>query len=207
MKNKHLFIAFSILFTTVSCSPSSENESQDASIEANNSSTTETIGKYEEIGLEYASSTQQVLGKNLIQAMGEGGVSHALSFCNIHALSLTDSMSQQHNAFIKRVSDLPRNPNNQANAKELEEIDYFKKLISEGKSGTEIQPNINIKGNQVHFYSPILTHEMCLTCHGSKDKDVSPETIAALSTLYPNDKALDYNSNEVRGIWSIVFEK
>ncbi|HZH87071.1 MAG TPA: DUF3365 domain-containing protein [Brumimicrobium sp.] len=167
----------------------------------------EEIKKYSDIGFNYAVTTKQVLGKNLTGAIMEGGTEHALSFCNVQAMSLTDSMSQVHNATITRVSDKPRNPNNAASAKELEQIQFYKNLVAEGKTGKDIQPNVEIKGEQIHFYYPILTNEMCLQCHGTKNEVVKPETLAMLSDLYPEDKATGYGDNEVRGIWSIVFEK
>lgn len=167
----------------------------------------EEIQKYSDIGFQYATTTKSTLGKNLTGAIMEGGTEHALSFCNVQAMSLTDSMSQVHNATITRVSDKPRNPNNVANAKELEQINFYKNLVAEGKTGKDIKPNVEIEGNQVHFYYPILTNEMCLQCHGTKDEVVKPETLAMLSELYPEDQATGYGDGEVRGIWSIIFEK
>lgn len=167
----------------------------------------EEIKKYSEIGFNYAVSTKQTLGKNLTGAIMEGGTEHALDFCNVQAMPLTDSMSQVHNARIKRVSDKARNQNNVANAEELEQIQYYKDLIAEGKSGKDIKPNVEIKGDKVQFYYPIITNEMCLQCHGTKEEQVKPATLAMLSDLYPEDKATGYGDNEVRGVWSIIFEK
>lgn len=167
----------------------------------------EDIKKYSEIGFNYAITTKQTLGKNLTGAIMEGGTEHALHFCNIQAMPLTDSMSRMHNATIKRVSDKPRNPDNAANVKELEQIEHYKALVAEGKTGKDIQPNVEIEGDKVHFYYPVLTNEMCLQCHGVKNEVVKPETLALLADLYPNDKATGYGDNEVRGIWSIIFDK
>lgn len=167
----------------------------------------EEKAKYGEIGFKYASTTKATLGKNLTGAIMEGGTEHALDFCNVQAMPLTDSMSQLHNAKITRVSDKARNSNNAANAKELEQIQYYKDLIAEGKSGKDIKPNVEIEGNSVHFYYPIITNEMCLQCHGTKEEVVKPATLAMLADLYPEDKATGYGDNEVRGVWSIIFEK
>ena len=75
---------------------------------------------YADIGLEYALGTKKVLGKNLMVAIQKKGTLEALSFCNIQAIPLTDSMSIKFNASIKRVSDKNRNPNNKANTEELQ---------------------------------------------------------------------------------------
>ena len=84
---------------------------------------------YAERGLKYALSTKSVLGKNLMGTIQKKGTLEALAFCNEKAYPLTDSMSVVHNASIKRVSDKPRNQNNQANDKELTYINSFKNDI------------------------------------------------------------------------------
>lgn len=43
---------------------------------------------------------------------------------------------------------------------------------------------------------------MCLQCHGS-EKDIKPETLAKIKSLYPNDKAIGYQENEMRGLMVI----
>ena len=156
---------------------------------------------YADIGLEYALGTKKVLGKNLMETIQKKGTLKALSFCNIQAIPLTDSMSTKFNASIKRVSDKNRNPNNKANTEELQYIAQFKKELAEKK---EIKPVVIEKGNKVQFYYPIETNAMCLQCHG---KQIKPEVSQQIMKLYPKDLAIGYNESEVRGIWSITFDK
>ena len=156
---------------------------------------------YADIGLEYALGTKKVLGKNLMESIQKKGTLEALSFCNHQAIPLTDSMSTKFNASIKRVSDKNRNPNNKANKEELLYIAKFKKELAEKK---EIKPVVIEKGNQVQFYYPIETNKMCLQCHGTQ---IKPEVQKQILKLYPSDLAVGYGENEVRGIWSITFEK
>lgn len=155
-------------------------------------------------GLKYALTTKAVLGKNLMGTIQKKGVLEALAFCNEQAYPLTDSMSVVHNATIKRVSDKPRNPSNQANIKELTYINSFK---NDFKNNIEPNPIVDQTDNGVNVYYPITTNTMCLQCHGKPNNDIAPETLIALRQLYPNDKAIGYESNQVRGIWSITFEK
>ncbi|MGL2964754.1 c-type heme family protein [Flavobacterium sp. RSB2_4_14] len=155
----------------------------------------------DEIGLEYALSTKKVLGKNLMGAIQKKGTLAALEFCNIKAMPLTDSMATKHNAIIKRVSDKNRNPNNKANVEELKYIAQFKAdLLSKNDS----KPVVIEKGNKVQFYYPIPTNTMCLQCHG---KQIKPEIQKQILKLYPNDLAVGYSENEIRGMWSITFDK
>jgi len=157
-----------------------------------------------DIGLSYALETKKLLGKNLMGAIQEKGTLHALEFCNEQAYSLTDSMAQKFNATIKRVSDKPRNPKNQANTAELGKIEYFKRLLA---SDSTIEPIVEKENGTNHFYYPIITNGMCLQCHGSPNQNIKKETLASIQMLYPKDKAVDYNINEVRGIWSITFNE
>lgn len=156
---------------------------------------------YADIGLEYALGTKKILGKNLMETIQKKGTLEALSFCNIQAIPLTDSMSTKFNASIKRVSDKNRNPNNKANTEELQYIAQFKKELAAKK---EIIPVVIEKGNKIQFYYPIETNTMCLQCHG---KQIKPEVSQQIMKLYPKDLAIGYNESEVRGIWSITFDK
>lgn len=158
---------------------------------------------YEEIGLEYALSTKKLLGQNLMGTIQKKGTLDALTFCNIQAIPLTDSMSVKYKATIKRVSDKNRNPNNKANAEELVYISQFKKDITDKK---ESKPVVVDKGDKVQFYYPIPTNTMCLQCHG-KPENIKPEVLKKIKALYPTDLAIGYGENEVRGIWSISFDK
>lgn len=159
---------------------------------------------FTDIGLGYAMATKAQLGKNLMKAIQDKGTVGAIGFCNNNAIKLTDSISVMKNAIIKRVSDKPRNPDNQAKEDELSYITTFKKLMA---SGGEIKPIVKRNNGEVAFYSPIVTNAMCLQCHGKPNKQIEPATLNALKDLYPSDKAVGYDVNEVRGIWSIHFKE
>jgi hypothetical protein len=159
---------------------------------------------YAERGLKYTLSAQAVLGKNLMQAIQKTGTSGALSFCNEQAYPLTDSMAVLQHASLKRVTDKPRNPANQANAEELEYIDTFKAVIANQES---INPIVKDSDTKVRVYYPILTNAMCLQCHGKPNKNIETPILTKLALLYPEDKAIGYAENEVRGIWSVSFNK
>ncbi|UOB17260.1 Tll0287-like domain-containing protein [Abyssalbus ytuae] len=159
---------------------------------------------YGEVGLQYALSTKSELGKNLLGTIQKKGTMEAVRFCNERALLLTDSMETVHDARIKRVSDKPRNQNNKANIIELQYINTFKKMV---ENKEEIKPIVKDTNGRINFYYPIVTNAMCLQCHGKPTNQIKPEVITTLKRLYPNDKAIGYAENEVRGIWSIEFDK
>lgn len=157
-----------------------------------------------ELAKAHALATKQILGKNLISKIGAEGTVEALSFCNIQAIPLTDSMSNELNVNIKRVSDLPRNPDNQASSKELEYIHSMKELLSNGE---EVKPKLMETDYGNETYIPIITNALCLQCHGQVNSDILPETMEKLNNLYSEDKAIGYGVNEIRGIWVVEMAK
>jgi len=157
-----------------------------------------------DLGLKYAMSTKAQLGKNLMGTIQSKGTEEAVTFCNIKAFPLTDSMAVVHNATIKRVSDKPRNSNNVASLKEIDHIEKFKKELA---SGQEIKPIIeSLDNDSIQFYYPIVTNKMCLQCHGEPNKDIKPIVLEKITALYPADKAVGYSEDQVRGIWSVTMK-
>lgn len=157
-----------------------------------------------ERGMAYAMGTKQELGKNLMGTLQKKGTLAALEFCNIKAFPLTDSMATVHRANIKRVTDKPRNPDNQANATALAHLTKFKEWVAKGDS---YEPILEEEEDKVHFYYPIITNTKCLQCHGNPKTDIQKNVLAKINELYPTDQATGYQANEVRGIWSITFPK
>lgn len=155
-------------------------------------------------GKSLALATKSVLGSNLLHAIQSKGTAGAVEFCNTRAIHLTDSMAEFQGADIKRVSDQPRNPNNQANEQELEYIREAKERLSRGE---DLKPYLLESDGQMTGYYPIVTNEMCLQCHGTPNEQVAEATLDVLEEKYPGDKALGYVSNQLRGIWVVNWER
>lgn len=201
-KNYKVLLYLSLFLFIFSCKQKSKN--QTIREESNESEVLlETIVNASKIGKEYALETQKLLGKNLVGAIQKKGVLGALDFCNVQAIPLTDSIAKKHGTIIKRVSDRPRNIKNKANSVELAQIEHFKKRLEQEK---EVEPVVISEGNKNKFYYPIITNAMCLQCHGTPNEEIAPATLSKLEGLYPDDKAIGYGPNEVRGIWSITFK-
>lgn len=157
-----------------------------------------------EKGMQIALATKKELGKNLMAAINEKGAPHAVEFCNIKAIPITKEKENEFNATIKRASDKPRNPDNKASAKEERYIEKFKTLVT---SNDNIEAVVEKEGDSFHFYYPIITNDMCLKCHGEVNKEILPETYKNITLKYPEDLAIGYDVNQVRGIWHIEFHK
>ena len=159
---------------------------------------------YLDLGKNISSTTQAVLGKNLMNAMAKGGPEYALEFCNSKAYPLTDSMALVQKTSIKRVSDKARNPLNQANRLEKSIIVSVKEQLKNSESPkSEIR---EVKGKMVAYY-PIVTNAMCLQCHGKVNQTVQQKTFDKINDYYPKDQALGYDVNQLRGLWVVEMQK
>jgi len=153
-----------------------------------------------EAAIRYAHETKKVLGKGLKHAIKQKGLVYAITFCSDTAEVLAQNAVKDLDVEIKRVSDRNRNPNNAANEEELSYINKAKKELLEGK---EIQAAFHRSQGKVVAYIPILTKPFCLTCHGEPNVAISPEVHQKIGELYPDDKAINYKDNELRGIWVV----
>ena len=142
-----------------------------------------------------AEQTKKNLVGNLTKQISENGAEKALEFCNVNAIPLTQKLEAENGVMVKRVSDKNRNPDNTANETELKIIEQFK---------TQLAKKEELKATMENgvFYAPITTNAMCLQCHGS-EKEMKPEVLAKIKSFYPNDKALGYKENELRGLMVI----
>lgn len=161
--------------------------------------------QYLEKGKEITQTSYKALSGKLTQQMKAGGTKQAIPFCNIEAIPLTDSLSKKFDVSIKRTSDKLRNQDNDATNRELEVISNYKNLKSQE---VVLHPIVEEGADKkIHFYAPIITNAKCLKCHGKVGEMTTIETDSIIKSLYPNDMATGYRDEEVRGIWSITFNK
>ena len=149
-------------------------------------------------------ATKSELGKNLLGAIKKKKTIGAVTFCQTKALPITQRKMKELNASIKRATDKPRNPNNLANTNELKYIKLFKQELAKGNM---TKPILVKTETGFHFYSPIITNQMCLQCHGQEKEDLEEGVLNKIKSLYPNDMALGYTPNQVRGIFSISWDE
>lgn len=154
-------------------------------------------------GQKIAKETFQTLSSNLQNAIKEGGVEHALQFCNVEAIPLTDSLSNYHDVSIRRASHKPRNPYNTADSLEAEVINQY---INNLETGDALQPVTYTNENRITFHAPItITNALCLNCHGQPNKDIAKSDLATIQELYPNDQATGFSMGDLRGVWTVRF--
>lgn len=147
----------------------------------------------------YAKVYAGTLKKKVKTAIVQEGVETAIDFCNLNAIPLSDSISRAKNVVFKRVSHKNRNPKNKANAFELSLIETYAQNNSKA-------PKLFKDGKNELFYAPIyIDSPLCLNCHGKVGKEISEVVYQKISSLYPNDLATDFTSNELRGLLKIIY--
>lgn len=162
--------------------------------------TAKWIGK----GSEIAGAAFQALSSRLKAALEEGGVPHAVPYCNTAAMPLMDSLSGVHHATIRRVATRYRNPLNKADEAQAAIIHGMEQSLA---SGTAPKPTVRkLPDGTIAFYSPIILGEPCLKCHGEPTNDIQPENLKIIQNLYPEDKATSFQLGNVRGAWEISFD-
>ncbi len=148
------------------------------------------------------SRTFDTLRQSLLQAIAEKGYPGAIGFCQTAALPLTGSFAGAGTA-VKRTSSWLRNPANAPDSLEALVLEQFGKQFSSGQKAAPLLQQ-DASGNR-HYFKPIMLQAMCLACHGSLNKDISPATASALREKYPSDQAVNFKEGAWRGIWHITF--
>ncbi|MCB9426203.1 MAG: DUF3365 domain-containing protein [Flavobacteriales bacterium] len=204
--NKYIFVkvTFLLLVALSSCNEKIKQESIDTETQKTEIDTLKRKTDYTKSGLQIAQKSKKVLGKNLMNAISKSGFEGAIGFCSEKAITLTDSISLALNAKVERVSDKNRNPNNRPNEEQLQYIEQAK--IQLAKKHQPV-PKVVEKGNKMVGFYPIVSNAMCLKCHGVPEKDIEPKTYERIQALYPEDKAIGYKTNELRGIWVVTMDK
>lgn len=155
-----------------------------------------TDSMYLNEGNRLALATFDTLRISLQKAIAEKGFDGAVPFCNLQALTLTNTYKSD-DVLIKRVSLKFRNPGNAPDSLEREVLN---KLVAVQ------QPQIiRVSKNEVHYFKPIIMQAMCLSCHGDPKKDIQPKVKEEINRLYPDDKAIGYKEGELRGSWHLIF--
>lgn len=190
---KPLFPLIFILFVLAACQ---SNRPRDLSAEE--------TAEYMEKGKSIVQESFKALSGQLAAAMNEGGVQHAVSYCNINANPIMDSLSEAHHVTISRVTLRPRNQDNLCNAHDSEILKDYLRLQSEQRP---LHPFVEtLETDVITYYSPItVISPLCLKCHGTPEIDVSTEDYGLITSLYPDDQATGYSLNELRGMWKVEF--
>ena len=149
-----------------------------------------------------AEAAQERLLEKLKEVIKAEGVPAAIEYCQLQALPITDSLSAEYGATVRRSSLLLRNPQN---APEELEKQLLEAYHYNQENELPLDDNVQRLGQEYFLYTkPILIgNSLCLNCHGKAGEEIAAEPLNRLNSLYPNDKARGYAVGDLRGIWSI----
>jgi hypothetical protein len=163
----------------------------------------EQQAEYISMGKKITMQSFKALSSEVMQAIDAGGVEHAVSYCQVQANPLIDSLSKSYKADIHRVSDKFRNPANKPDALDAKIILTYRQQLEDGR---ELQPHLEYTGDKIIFYSPIIIpNPLCLQCHGEAGSTMQQQTFDYIKTRYPEDMATGYKLGDLRGVWKIMF--
>lgn len=192
MKNL-LIITLSFLFF-VSCKNSNELTEVEKS-------------RYTKMGNSLAKQSFDTLRNSLQNAIAKKGFEHAVSYCNVNAMNLTDTYSSD-SVTIRRTSLKYRNPKNKPDSIEERILNFFASQKEKGIENDSLQPIVEKdKNGNIHFYKPIILQPLCANCHGSKAEVAQTDLWETINKLYPTDMAYGYKPGDLRGIWHIKYTK
>jgi hypothetical protein len=153
-----------------------------------------------------SSRAQKALSSQLKKTITERGPVAAVQFCSVAALPILDSVQTNFDVTIKRSSLWLRNPLDVPTEVEKRILEEYRTQLREGNTLEPVVKTVN--DSQVLFAKPImLDNPLCLNCHGQPGTQVTQDVQDILKTLYPTDQAINHSLGDLRGIWSITFEK
>lgn len=160
---------------------------------------------FQEAGLQgaaIADKAGQQLITSLKEAVAKQGIKSAIEFCNIYALPLTESAAGNKNTIVKRTSLQLRNPQNKPTETEKQLLEAY---AYNAEQGMPMEPNVQRIDQEYLLYTRpiIINRELCLQCHGEPQRDIAPQTLQIIDSLYQQDNARGYRMGEIRGMWSI----
>lgn len=145
---------------------------------------------------------QEAMLAELQKGLEGGDAVNAVAYCNLRAYPLTDSLSRHYGVLVRRVALKYRNPANKPDSIETAVLEHMAELSAKG----QIPPaqTIDLFDGYIRHFEPIIMKPLCLNCHGVVQRgDIAPATREEIRRRYPDDRAYDFNLNELRGAWVV----
>lgn len=193
-----------MMFLLAACGPTEEEttDEETATDEEAEEMYRETV---KQEGRDIAQEAFKAISGVLQEKIEEGGIEKGIDYCSVEAIPLTDSVAEAQNAHIKRISDKPRNPDNEATSEEVELMNEYRQKM---KAGEDLKPTLKQRKGEDVFYAPIAIQEqLCLNCHGQEEAEIDSEHLSLIRELYPEGQATGYEMGDLRGMWQIAFER
>lgn len=163
----------------------------------------ELTAKGETMAISILSQVQSQFQSKLMQAIDSAGLSGALEYCQLNASDLVKQFDDSLGVKITRVSNRTRNP--------ADSIQGFQKEVygAYQYAGQELPLQIQeLDKEYLIATKPIMINTgLCLNCHGKPGQELSLELHEKIKSLYPQDSAINYQMNDMRGMWSLLIPR
>jgi hypothetical protein len=128
----------------------------------------------------------------LTAALAEGGPEAAIDVCRVRAPAIAAAASTEGVALGRTGVRL----RNRANAPQ----EWVKPLLAEYRTAPADTTSraVRLGDGSVGYVEPIHVKPLCLTCHGD---DVAPALLARIREAYPDDEAVGFRENDLRGLF------
>lgn len=156
-------------------------------------------------GEEISSKLIVALQQELVSAMSKGGAVNAIEVCSIKAFEIAEGLAKETRAIrVSRISERNRNPLSRPDDFDRNVIAEF--MRSKKESGSYPVFVVKERENSHFYYRPVIIGELCLKCHGEKEK-MAPEVRNKIDSIYPDDRATGYGKGDLRGLVRVEMRK
>ena len=163
-----------------------------------NQTTSELTLKQE--GIKYIKMLGGTLKTKLQQEMkaDKTGVG-AVTFCTEKAAKITNEVNAKIPEYAKVRRTALKLRNEEKNSADSIDTKVMQEYVAsiEAKTFSPKDIKVVVDGNTTRIYKPLLAKPVCLICHGSK---ISTEIQNEIAKVYPNDKAINFKENTLRGV-------
>ena len=140
---------------------------------------------------------KRALAAALEAAMAESP-SAAIDACRLSAPGITEGAAVT-GIRVGRTSHRLRNPSNAPEG-------WMRPLLAEYLRRSPVPGTgrvVDLGAGRVGYVEPIYIKQVCVTCHG---KNIDPDLLAHIRERYPDDRAVDFEPGEFRGLLWVVSE-
>ena len=123
----------------------------------------------------------------------------AVTFCTNEATKLTAEINSKLPDYAKVRRTALKLRNSEKNAADALDTKIMQEYVASIEAKTFTPKDIKVveDGDVTRVYKPLLAKNVCLVCHGSKISKAIQEEI---TKGYPEDKAVDFKENSLRGV-------
>ena len=147
-------------------------------------------------------SLQDTMLAELSRDLEQGGPALAIRSCHIDTTSAAYRLARHEGIEAGRTSDRLRVPTNMPKP-------WAAAIVAEhaGKRAAGVEGFAVDLGDRVGVLRPIAERPLCGACHGDRDK-LDPRVRQELDERYPRDRALSFQTGELRGwFWAEIPKK